>query len=163
MRWAELSAFSAVMRTHEGNRPDANWQFNSDQETLAHFARMSKVHVKIKPYLLAMLYEYQGKGLPLLRHLWLHYSQDRNVLPLKYQYLCGRDLLVAPVYRRGCNNLHFYLPEDQWIHLWSGQTYPSGRQQVETPLGEPAVFYRAESPWSNLFAEIGAAHRAGKL
>jgi len=163
MRWAELSAFSAVMRTHEGNRPDANWQFNSDQETLAHFARMSKVHVKLKPYLRAMLDEYQKKGLPLLRHLWLHYPQDRNVLPLKYQYLCGRDLLVAPVYRRGCNNLGFYLPEDHWIHLWSGQTYSSGRQQVETPLGEPAVFYRAESPWGSLFAEIGAAHRAGKL
>lgn len=163
MRWAELSAFSAVMRTHEGNRPDANWQFNSDGETLAHFARMSKVHVKLKPYLRAMLAEYQAKGLPFVRHLWLHYPHDSEVLPLKYQYLCGRDLLVAPVYRKGRKNVQLYLPEDHWIHLWSGQTYPSGWQRVETPLGEPAVFYRSESPWSKFFADIGVAHRAKEL
>lgn len=163
MRWAELSAFSAVMRTHEGNRPDANWQFDSDEETLAHFARMSKVHVKLKPYLRAMLAEYQEKGLPLLRHLWIHYPQDSNVLPLKYQYLCGRDLLVAPVYRRGHKYVRLYLPEDQWVHLWSGKTTCSGWQKVETPFGEPAVFYRAESSWRGTFAEISTAHRAGEL
>jgi alpha-glucosidase len=28
LRWLELGAFSPVMRSHEGNRPEANWQFD---------------------------------------------------------------------------------------------------------------------------------------
>ena len=26
LRWAEMSVFTPVMRTHEGNRPKKNWQ-----------------------------------------------------------------------------------------------------------------------------------------
>jgi len=39
MRWAEMAAFTPVMRTHEGNRPEDNWQFDSDDETLEHLQR----------------------------------------------------------------------------------------------------------------------------
>ncbi len=163
MRWAELAAFSAVMRTHEGNRPGANWQFNSDRETLNHFARMSRVHVLLKPYIREALETYQKQGLPLLRHPWLHYPQDRNVLPLKYQYLFGRDLMVAPVYRKGRKTHRLYLPEDKWVHLWSGGIYSGGRVRVKTPLGEPAVFFRAESKWRELFETIGSATPSGDI
>lgn len=154
MRWAEMSAFSAVMRTHEGNRPAVNYQFDSDREGLLHFARMSRVHAHLKPYIREALKQYQKSGLPLIRHLWLHYPHDRAALALKYQYLFGRDLLVAPVYRRGCRKLSLYLPDERWTHLFSGQKYRGGRHLVEAPLGEPAVFYRAESPWRDLFAAL---------
>jgi sulfoquinovosidase len=145
MRWAELAAFTPVMRTHEGNRPDANWQFDSDEETLAHFARMSQIHVALADYLRQAEEEYQRDGTPLMRHLWLHYPQDPVVPSLKYQYLLGRDLLVAPVIRRGASRVRLYLPEDRWIHLWSGREYKPGWQTVPAPLGQPPVFCRAES------------------
>ncbi|WP_294443403.1 alpha-glucosidase, partial [uncultured Sphingomonas sp.] len=35
MRWSELSAFSPIMRSHEGNRPDTNLQLDGDAEVLA--------------------------------------------------------------------------------------------------------------------------------
>ena len=41
MRWADMAAFSPVMRTHESNRPDESFQFYQSEEVLAHFARMT--------------------------------------------------------------------------------------------------------------------------
>jgi alpha-glucosidase (family GH31 glycosyl hydrolase) len=37
LRWCELSAFTAVYRTHAGNLPSLNAQFWTDADTLAQF------------------------------------------------------------------------------------------------------------------------------
>ena len=43
MRWAEYSAFTPVMRTHEGNHPELNHQVYSDNATLAEFGRLTRM------------------------------------------------------------------------------------------------------------------------
>ncbi|CAF4629741.1 unnamed protein product, partial [Rotaria magnacalcarata] len=50
LRWCEMATFNIVMRTHEGNRPDSNAQFDNDEICLAFFARMSRIHAHLKPY-----------------------------------------------------------------------------------------------------------------
>ena len=50
MRWAELAALTPVMRSHEGNRPDANLQIDSAPEILAHYAAMTRLHAGLAPY-----------------------------------------------------------------------------------------------------------------
>ena len=49
-RWAEMAAFTPMMRTHEGNRPAENFQFWQDEAVLSHLAKMSKVFVALAPY-----------------------------------------------------------------------------------------------------------------
>lgn len=154
MRWAEHTAFTPIMRTHEGNRPDDNWQFDSDADTLAHFARMSQIHVRLKPYLLHAAQEYQETGLPLVRHPYLHYEGDAQLHELQYQYLLGRDLLVAPVYKPDQQIWTVYLPDDRWGYLWNGQEYGQGWHTVDAPLGQPPVFYRLVSDWVDLFRSL---------
>lgn len=51
LRWCDFSAFTPMMRTHEGNRPGDNWQFDGDAETIAHFARMTTIFTTLKPYI----------------------------------------------------------------------------------------------------------------
>lgn len=154
MRWAELGAFTPVMRTHEGNRPDECWQFDSDAETLVHFGRMSRIHVLLKPYLKAAVEENAARGWPVMRHPYLHYEKDENLHQYKYQYLLGRDLLVAPVYEEGQIVRQVHLPQDEWVHLWSGREYGGGLCQVPAPLGQPPVFYRKASPYAGLFQQL---------
>jgi len=157
LRWAELCAFTPLMRTHEGNRPDTNWQFDSDQETLRHLARMTQIYVSLKDYHLHTMEEYVKSGLPTLRHPYLHYEGDETLHALKYQYLYGRDLLVAPVLRRGRKSWRVYLPDDRWIHLWSGREVAKGWLTVASPLGCPPVFYRAGSRFKPLFEALKAS------
>lgn len=154
MRWAEHSAFTPIMRTHEGNRPDDNWQFDSDDETLLHFARMSRVYTALKPYLKAAVKENADTGVPVMRPLFLHYERDERAYSIQYQYLLGRDLLAAPVIEEGQRTVSVYLPEDEWIHLWTGRTYRGGDIQVDAPLGQPPVFYRAASHYASLFESL---------
>ncbi|MFD0871406.1 MULTISPECIES: alpha-glucosidase [Paenibacillus] len=154
MRWAEHSAFTPIMRTHEGNRPDDNWQFDSDDETLLHFARMSRVYTALKPYLKAAVKENADTGVPVMRPLFLHYERDERAYSIQYQYLLGRDLLAAPVIEEGQRTVGVYLPEDEWIHLWTGRTYRGGDIQVDAPLGQPPVFYRAASHYASLFESL---------
>ncbi len=44
----------------------------------------------------------------------------RTLTPLKYQYLLGRDILVAPVHEEGRSDWTLYLPEDNWVHALDG-------------------------------------------
>ena len=154
MRWAEMAVFTMTMRTHESIRPTTNWQFDSDDETLEFFAKMSKRFVHLKPYLRYLSNEYVQTGLPPFRAPYLHYEYDSELHGIKYQYLFGRDLMVAPVYRPNIQEWKIYLPDDEWVHIWSGKEYDKGWKTISAPIGEPPVFYRKESSFSRLFQDL---------
>ena len=109
-RWAEMAAFTPVMRTHEGNRPDENFQFWQDEAVLAHFARMTRIYVALAPYVRRLSAEAANRGLPLQRPLFLHFEGDPEAYEIQDQYLYGEDLLVAPVHEAGCDEWEPYLP-----------------------------------------------------
>ncbi|MHA1671442.1 MAG: alpha-glucosidase [Promethearchaeota archaeon] len=154
MRSAEMAVFSMMMRTHEGNRPDDNWQFDSDSETLDHLANMVDIHLALKPYLRHLSDEYYESGLPPIRGLFLHYENDPESYKIKFQYLFGKDLLIAPVIKPNCNIWKVYLPKDNWIHFWTGKEFSGGWIEIESPIGSPPVFYRRDSEYRVLFESI---------
>jgi alpha-glucosidase (family GH31 glycosyl hydrolase) len=158
MRWIELGAFTAVFRTHEGNRPGVNHQIYSDEETLRHFDRFARVYAAWKPYRIELVREAASTGLPVVRHPFVHYPDDPEVLGLQYQFLVGPDLMVAPVLDPGEEMVEVYLPAGRWVHLWSGRKYGSPDkgvyETVRAPIGEPAVFYEESSDVGRSFSKI---------
>jgi alpha-glucosidase (family GH31 glycosyl hydrolase) len=149
MRWTELAAFTVVFRTHEGNRPEVNHQIYSDKETLSHFSRFAKVYAAWKPYRIELVKEASKTGLPVVRHPFVHYPDDPEVLGLEYQFMVGPKVMVAPVLDPGEEMVEVYLPAGSWVHLWSGRKYGSLNkgvyETVRAPIGEPAVFYEEGS------------------
>ncbi len=157
MRWAEFSAFTQTMRSHEGNRPGNNVQYgDGDSELLAHLARMTRIFSAMKPYHQLLSHEYQEKGLPPMRIMELHYPEQSGAFrKYRYQYLYGEDLLVAPVIKPGKREWKVYLPRDQWIHLWTGmESTGGGLIKVAATPGEPPVFYRKNSYHTQLFSGL---------
>jgi len=163
MRWTEFAAFSPLMRTHEGNRPQENWQFDSDVETLKHLRRMTRVHVALKEYLKACVKENSKNGMPVIRPLFLSFPEDQHAYTIDDQYLLGPDLLIAPVIVEGARTRQVHFPGGEWLNFWNGKeswTSPlPGVSEVDAPLGEPAVFIRAQSSWIRVFV---AARNAAK-
>jgi alpha-glucosidase len=153
MRWAEMAAFTPLMRSHEGNRPGENLQIDQDPEVLAHFARMSRIYRHLAPYLRKLSAEAAATGLPCQRPLFLHHEDDRHTYAIQDAYLYGRDLLVAPVWRAGRTDWTTYLPRGvDWVHVWTGATHPGGAEAtVPAPFGRPPVFRRADAPEAALF------------
>ncbi|WP_210610369.1 alpha-glucosidase [Priestia flexa] len=154
LRWTEMAAFTPFMRTHEGNRPDDCFQFDGDDETLEHLAKMTTVYTTLAPYTKTLVKENADRGIPVQRPLFMHYEQDQKAYDIQYQYLYGQDLLVAPVHQGLQTKWDVYLPEDDWVHLWSGKEYQGGEVSVEAPIGYPPVFYRKSSEWKALFEKI---------
>ncbi|WP_082235511.1 alpha-glucosidase [Halobacillus massiliensis] len=154
LRWLELAAFTPVMRSHEGNRPDDNYQYDQDEETMKHFARMTNIHVELAPYLKELVKKNTDKGIPVQRPLFMEYEEDEKTYDIQYQYMLGEDVLVAPVYEEARSSWSVYLPDDDWVHLWSGQEYQAGTYEVKTNFGEPPVFYRKDSFYKDLFKHI---------
>jgi alpha-glucosidase len=153
MRWAEMAAFTPVMRSHEGNRPRDNIQLDGDGEVLKHFARMTAIYVHLAPYLRTLSQEAARRGLPVQRPLFLHHERDRRTYTIQDSYLYGRDVLVAPVWQPSQQERTLYLPGGiAWVHFWTGQAFAGGEEiTVSAPLGEPAVFYRSDSAFGGLF------------
>lgn len=157
-RWAELGAFSPVMRTHEGNRPDDNLQIDSSPDILDHFAAMTRVHAALAPYLRSLCDEAVDQGLPLQRPLFLHYPTDA-CFTCEDQYLLGPDLLVAPILHEGRAEREVLIPAgDEWTHVWTGDVLDAGWSQVAAPFGAPPVFYRSGSAYTPLFQSL-CVHR----
>jgi alpha-glucosidase len=156
MRWAEMAAFTPVMRTHEGNRPRDNLQIDQDPQVLAHFARVTQVYVHLVPYLKSLVAEASACGLPVQRPLFLHFEDDARTYAIQDAYLYGPDLLVAPVWQAGKIAWSTYLPKGaEWVHAWSGKRFIGGQDAtVPAPCGRPPVFYRAGSGYAELFAAL---------
>lgn len=154
-RWCELAAFAPVMRSHEGNRPDDNLQYDSTGELLDCFARWSRVHAHLAPYVRRLCDEAQATGLPAQRTLFLHYPDDPSLWTIQDQYLYGADLLVAPVIEEGAVEREVVLPGEQpWRHCWSGRDFAPGVHTIPAPIGQPPVFYRPDSDFASLFAGL---------
>jgi alpha-glucosidase len=151
-RWCELSAFAPVMRSHEGNRPDDNLQYDSTPELLACFARWSRVHAHLAPYVRHLCDEAAELGLPAQRPLFLHYAEDESLYAVQDQYLYGADLVVAPVVDDQARERTVILPgADGWVHAFTGETFSAGVHTIPAPIGCPPVFYRPDSAHRELF------------
>lgn len=115
----------------------------------------------MKNYTRHVVHTSSVSGLPAQRPLFLNYPSDRPSYDVKYQYMYGEDVLVAPVYLPDMESWDVYLPSDpeaSWIFLWEESTTSKGGETVtvESPLGRPPVFYRNSSDFVGVFRQVAA-------
>ncbi len=145
-RWAELAAFSSVMRTHHGASADKNWQWDEDADTLAFFAKLARLHVAMFPYRYTLAKAASDRGLPMMRHMALHFASDDKAAAIKDQFMLGPSLLVAPVQEDKARQRKVYLPKTDggWYDYFSGAWFDGGRTHtVPAALEQIPVFARA--------------------
>lgn len=117
-RWCSLGAFTPIMRTHHGAFDQDNWQFDSDEETLAHYARYTRIHAQLAPYLRGIAALAAATGRPTILHPALLFEG----YPWQAQdaWMLGPSLLVAPVLEAGASSRAVQLPAGAWYDWWTG-------------------------------------------
>ncbi|MGE3268038.1 MAG: TIM-barrel domain-containing protein [Chloroflexota bacterium] len=141
-RWFQFGAFCPLFRAH-GWELERHFPWAHGPEVEAICRRYMELRMRLLPYLYSLAWEAHTRGLPLMRPLVLHYPQDPHVWEMGYQYLLGRDLLVAPVTRAGASSWPVYLPEGSWFDFWTGERYEGGQSiAAATPLDTVPVFVR---------------------
>ncbi len=135
-RWAGLGAYSPVMRTHHGAFDEENHQFDRDEETLAHFAALTREHTRLYPYRSGLAREAAELGSPMIRPVGFHYGEDWGRMDA---WLLGPALLVAPVLERGATGREVVLPSDvAWTDWHSLEPVQSG--WFDAPIDLTPVF-----------------------
>jgi alpha-glucosidase len=149
-RWMEVNALTGTFRTHEGATPSATLQFYDDEDSYREFDYYAKLYHSLFFYRQQLAREASRTGLPMVRHLFIHYPEIRETWSLDSgQFMLGSELIVAPVLEPQSNSVEVFLPHGTWVDLWTQQStvieVPGQTRVVPAPLGKPAIFYPAGS------------------
>jgi alpha-glucosidase/alpha-D-xyloside xylohydrolase len=148
-RWFQFSAFNPLFRSHgrtwklrlpwgwntgdfgpveSRDGPDKSELRNAEVEPIC--KSYLEFRYRLLPYNYTLMREACDTGLPPMRALWLHYSDDEEAAKLGDEYLWGRDFLVAPIVQKGATSRRLYLPEGTWYDWWTGKS-AAGKRWVE--------------------------------
>lgn len=95
--------------------------------------KYSELRYQLMPYTYTLAREARDLGLPLMRALWLHYPDDVRARGNGTEYLWGRDLLIAPVFKQGATTRDVYLPAGDWYDWWTNAPVKGG-QSISRPV-----------------------------
>lgn len=170
LRWFQFGAFCTLFRSHgrtwklrlpwgwntgdpgpveirnyDGAAiPDSSELHNDQVEPIC--KKYLELRYRMLPYIYSAVHECAVTGMPVMRALWLHYSEDANAVERSDQYLLGRDVLVAPVVEKGAVSRLVYLPHGVWYDFWTGERFAGGREiDREVDLETMPLFVRAGS------------------
>lgn len=139
-----MSGWSANARKHP-------WAFDEPYRSINR--DYLKLKMRLTPYMYGLTREAAQSGTPIVRGLMWDYPQDPQAQTEahKYQFLLGRDLLIAPVYRsqaasRGWRR-DIHLPQGRWFDYWDGRQLSAdveGRDiDLQVELATLPLFVRA--------------------
>jgi alpha-glucosidase/alpha-D-xyloside xylohydrolase len=168
-RWFEFGAFCPVFRSH--GRPSAlryPWSWNTGEmgepelssdvkgsalpnpkelhnpEIELVCRKYLELRYRMLPYIYSAAHEAHETGLPLMRALWLYYSDDPEAAERGDEYLWGRDILVAPVTEKGARSKTLYLPHGTWYDFWTNQKIGGGKEVIrQLDLATTPLYVRA--------------------
>lgn len=109
IRWLQLSAFGAVFRSHEGNKPDAAVQIYDD-EILHYLRRNAYLFKLLAPFRKKLMNNAAKQGLPLMRPMFLEFQNDPKTFDIIDQFMYGSELLVAPILEKNSFEREIYFP-----------------------------------------------------
>ena len=142
IRWTQFGLLSSHARCH-GTTPREPWEFGG--RALEIFKKFNELRYRLLPYIYTEAHMAAENGLPLMRPLLLEYPNEPEAYNRDLEYLLGRDLLVAPIFREG-GQRNVYLPDELWYDYWNETEYRGTTTiDCDVPLEEIPLFVRAGS------------------
>jgi alpha-glucosidase (family GH31 glycosyl hydrolase) len=152
VRWFQFGAFCPLFRAHgrtwmlrlpwgwntgelgpdeirtygDAANPDPSELHNAEVEPICR--KFLELRYRLMPYLYSVVREGTKTGLPVMRALWIHHSDDTPAVARGDEYLFGPNILVAPVFDTRFEGRNIYLPRGLWYNFWSSKPIVGGRE-----------------------------------
>lgn len=145
-RWFQFGAFCPSFRSHgrtwwtrlpwgwglndmgpkeNKENPLQSEMNNKDIEPLV--KKYDELRYQLLPYTYTLAWQARTEGLPLMRSLWLYYPTDTIARKTGDEFLWGKDLLIAPVYKKSAVSRSVYLPRGNWYDWWTMEEQAGGK------------------------------------
>ena len=162
LRAAGASAFMPVMQYHsEFNhhqlplRDRTPWHVSDqtgDSRVVPMFREFAWLRERLVDYLAASAATTVATDVPLMRPLFFDHPSSAEVWEHPQQWMLGPDLLVSPVTSPGATTWPVWLPEGEWVDVWTGESVAGGHVvERDVPIDVVPVWCRAEA-WPPLAA-----------
>lgn len=146
-RWVQVGCFTPLFRNHSSimTRDQEPWAFDERTEEINR--KYINLRYRLIPYLYDLFWHGEESGLPVIRPLVMHYQEDECTYEMNDQFLCGENILVAPVAEQGKTARMVYLPAgDSWVDYWTKEVMAGGQYVVkEAPLDICPVYIKQGS------------------
>ena len=143
-RWAQVGAFTPLFRNHAamGTRDQEPWAFDKQTEDINR--KYIKLRYKLIPYMYDSMWKSSMSGEPFFRPLLFNYQNDKNTYEINDEFLCGDNILIAPVLEQGLKCRLVYLPKgNSWIDYWTKEVFEGGQYIIKnTPLDICPIFIK---------------------
>ena len=146
------AAFSPVMQVHSENSGDPEpsqartpWNMaarKGDDACLETYRYYANLRMNLLPYIYTEAKWSAETGEPMMRSMAYAFPEDKTASEYEFQYLFGRNLLVAPVTVPNAKQIKVYLPEGIWYDFFTGERYEGGIHQIPVAVDEIPVFVR---------------------
>jgi alpha-glucosidase len=141
-RWVQMAAFMPYFRAHtvKGSPDQEPWSYG--EPYLSIVRRFIELRYELLPYLYTATWQMVTRGWPMVRPPWWE-TVNEDLMAVEDAFLCGDDLLVAPVGRPGAESREVLLPPGAWYDYWTHRVRRSGTpfEQV-APLETMPLFIR---------------------
>lgn len=135
VRWVQNGIFQPRFSIHSASNDNTvtePWMFRDSADIIR---QAILFRYRMAPYLYSMEYEASQTGAPIMRPLVYEFQQDPEVFDESFEFLFGRDLLVANVIEPGAEEWEIYLPEGCKWYDWNNnfECYEGG-QVITVPV-----------------------------
>lgn len=131
-RWVQLGIFYPLCRVHTAGGPSQDpWSFGPAHEKI--MRRAIELRYRLLPYLYSEMRHAAQTGEPVMRPLVYDFPDHRDVHKAQYEFLFGRQILVAPVVRQGETSRRLRLPKGDW-YAFDGAQRHAGEEEFELPI-----------------------------
>ncbi|KAG3030760.1 Neutral alpha-glucosidase [Phytophthora cactorum] len=150
-RWNQAATYQPFVRghSHQDSARREPWMFG--EPTTSRIRATIRERYALLPYIYTVFRTCYARGMPVMRPLWAHFTQEPQSFSEEDQYLLGDALLVKPIVEKGVEATHVFLPTDNaedktvWYQVtdgnkrfFGGKTY----ENVPAPLDAIPVFHR---------------------
>ena len=148
MRWVQVGCFSGFMHDEtEGSAcSPKRVQLFSNEDTMYGWRKYGKLRTQMFAYTYTAAHEAHLTGLPIQRHHILT-TRDPQASDMKYQFMFGADLLVAPALAENQTEVNVYLPwGSTWYDLGTTVAYDGDWNNTQDPEANTGRFRIGYSP-----------------
>ncbi len=130
VRWLQYGTFQPIFRPHAQEHIAPEPVFH-DYKTRALAKKAIELRYRLLPYNYTLVFENHAYGMPFSRPLFFEEPENTKLLTYSDAYLWGKDMLIAPVLKKGLKEQKVYFPKNNnWFDFYTGEKYEGGKTQL---------------------------------